>query len=115
MAKFFDKVGFGTTTKTAPGVWDDVITERSYRGDVVRNAKGIEAGNKVNDDISVDVTVSIVADEYASENVFAIRYVRWAGSLWKVANVEVQRPRFNLRLGGAYNGPTPAAEPADAP
>lgn len=113
MAKFFDIVGFGTTTKISPGVFDDVITERSYRGDIIRNAKSIDQGDKVNDNVSVENSISIVADQYASENVFAIRYVRWAGSLWKVANVEVQRPRLILRLGGVYNGPTPGpASPA---
>lgn len=112
MAKFLDKVGFGTQTEIKPGVWDDVITERPYRGDVLRNAKMGEDHSKVNDDVGVEVSISIVADEYASENAFAIRYVRWAGSLWKVSNVEFQRPRLNLRLGGVYNGPTaPIAEP----
>jgi hypothetical protein len=107
MAKFFDIVGFGTITKISPGVFDDVITERSYRGDIIRNAKSSDQGDKVNDDVSVENSISIVADQYASENIFAIRYVRWAGFLWKVANVEVQRPRLILRLGGVYNGPTP--------
>lgn len=109
MAKFFGEIGFGETVKTAAGVWEDVITERNYRGDVVRNARSLESGDKVNDDISVDNSLSIVADQYANEHIFAIRYVRWAGSLWKISNVEVQRPRLILRLGGVYNGPTPAA------
>lgn len=105
MAKFFGEIGFGETVKTAPGVWEDVITERKYRGDVVRNARSLEVGEKVNSDISVDNSLSIIADQYANDHIFAIRYVRWAGSLWIVSNVEVQRPRLILRLGGVYNGP----------
>lgn len=109
MARFFGEVGFGETTKTDPGVYEDVITERPYRGDIIRNAKTVESGDKVNSDFSVDNSISVIADQYANEHIFAIRYVRWAGSLWIVSSVEVQRPRLILRLGGVYNGPTPAA------
>jgi hypothetical protein len=63
-------------------------------------------GTKVNDDLSVNNSISIVADEYANEHFFAIRYVAWAGTLWTVTNVEVQSPRLLLTLGGVYNGPT---------
>lgn len=109
MAKFYGEIGYGETVKKAPGVYDDVITEYKYRGDVVRNARSLQDADKVNDDISVDHTISIVADAYAREHFFAIRYVRWAGTLWKVTNVEVQSPRLILRLGGVYNGPTGGA------
>jgi hypothetical protein len=110
MARFFGEIGFGETTKTGAGVFEDVITERSYRGDVVRNTRSLEPGDKVNSDISVDNSISIIADQYANEHIFAIRYVRWAGSLWNVPNVEVQRPRLILRLGGVYNGPRAVEE-----
>lgn len=108
MARFNGKVGYGETVETAPGVHEDQITERTYFGEVVRNTRRLREGEKVNDDLSVGNSISIVADAYASEHFFAIRYVEWAGSLWKVTEVEVQRPRLLLRLGGVYNGPTPA-------
>lgn len=107
MAKFYGAVGYATPTKTAPGVWEDVIIERNYYGDVLRNVRKIDDTQKVNDDISVQNSISIVADEYASGNFFAIRYVSWAGTLWTVTTVEVQSPRLLLRLGGVYNGPRP--------
>lgn len=114
MAKFYGVIGYGHSTETAPGVLKDVITERTYTGDVVRNTRQLQDGTKVNDDISVTNSISIVADAYASENFFAIRYVEWAGTLWKVSDVDVRRPRLVLRLGGVYNGPRPAPA-ADAP
>jgi hypothetical protein len=107
MAKFYGVIGFGESVEKASGIFDDVITERNYRGEVVRNARGLETGEKVNSDITVDNSLSIVADAYANEHLFAIRYVGWAGALWTVSNVEVQSPRLILRLGGVYNGPTP--------
>jgi hypothetical protein len=45
-----------------------------------------------------------VADAYANEHYFAIRYVEWAGVRWTVQDVEVQHPRLILRLGEVYNG-----------
>jgi hypothetical protein len=34
--------------------------------------------------------ISIVADAYANDHFFAIRYVEWAGVLWTVTDVEVR-------------------------
>lgn len=107
MAKFYGKVGYGLTVEAAAGVWQDTITERSYYGDVVRNSRKLDTGEKVNGDITVGNSISILADAYANEHFFAIRYVQWAGTLWIVSDIEVQSPRLILRLGGVYNGPTP--------
>jgi len=107
MAKFYGKVGYGTPTETSPGVWEDTIVEKSYYGDVIRNTRQLRQGENLNDDISVGNSISIVADAYASEHFFAIRYVEWAGNLWTVSDVEVQRPRLLLQLGEVYHGPTP--------
>jgi hypothetical protein len=111
MARFFGRVGYGTTVEGEPGVWADEIVERSYYGDVVRNARNLREGENLNADLSVQNSISIVADAYANDHFFAIRYVEWAGALWTVSSVEVQSPRLLLRLGEVYNGPTPAVTP----
>lgn len=109
MAKFHGKIGFGKQVQTKPGVFEDVITEKPYFGDVIRNTRRITEGEQtVNFDLSVSNSISILADAYASENFFAIRYIEWAGALWTVSDVEVQSPRLLLRLGGVYNGPRAA-------
>lgn len=106
MARFHGKVGYGETVETAPGVWEDTITEISYFGDVVRNTRRLrETGESINNDLSVGNSISIVADAYANEHFHAIRYVEWAGALWTISEVEVQSPRLLLRLGEVYNGP----------
>ena len=107
MARFYGVVGYNDgTVEINPGVWVEVIVERSYFGDVVRNARKLEPGEKVNSDISVQNSISIVADAYAGEHFHAIRYIEWAGTRWTVTTVEVQSPRLILRLGEVYNGPT---------
>ena len=103
--RFFGRIGYGASVETAPGVWEDQITERSYYGDVIRNARNLREGEALNMDLSVQNSISIVADAYANEHFFAIRYVEWAGVLWTVSEVEVQSPRLILRLGEVYNGP----------
>lgn len=105
MGKFFGEVGFSTEYKeVSPGVFEDVTVERKYRGDVLKNTIKMEKSDYVNDDINVNNQISIVADLYAYQNFFSIRYVRWMGALWKVTNVEVQRPRLTLTIGGVYRG-----------
>jgi hypothetical protein len=109
MARFFGAVGYGESVETPEnsGIWTDVICENEYYGDVIRNTRKLESGESLNDDITVGNSISIVADDYAIEHFFKIKYVRWAGTLWTVDNVEVRSPRLILRLGSVYNGPTP--------
>lgn len=105
--RFFGKVGYNLgAVETKPGVHEEQIVERSYYGDVVRNTRRLESGEKVNNDISIGNSISIVADPYANDHFYAIRYVMWAGTLWKVDDVEVQSPRLILRIGEVYRGPT---------
>ena len=108
MARFAGKVGFGVSAEVRDGVWKDTIVERSYFGDVKRAARQTRTEDKVNDEIDVDNLIEIVADAFANENFSAIVYVEWAGTKWKVPSVEVQHPRLLMRLGGVYNGRTPA-------
>lgn len=109
MARFYGEVGYADTVETPPdsGVWVDVITESSYYGDVIRNSRQLDNGDKLNDDISVSNSISIVADEHAIKHFAKIKYVRWSGVLWTVTTVEVRAPRLTLTLGSVYNGPTP--------
>ena len=104
MAKFYGKVGYVEVVETSYQVYKSVEYERSYYGDVTRVSRRLDAGSKINDDITLSNLISIVADAYAFDHIFALRYVWWMGNRWKVTNVEVQRPRLVLTLGGLYNG-----------
>lgn len=106
MAKFYGEIGFGESAKTAPGVWEDVVKEYKYYGDVLRNTRRLTDGMSVNSDILASNSISIVADAYARDNYANMKYVMWNGTRWVVATVEVVAPRLILHLGGVYNGPT---------
>ena len=103
MAKFKGLVGYAVQQETAPGVWTG-MTERTHYGDIIKNARRLEGGEQINNDITLNNQISILADPYANEHYFAIRYVRWMGAVWTVTNVEVQRPRLLLTIGGLYHG-----------
>lgn len=105
MARFYGEIGYAIEEEIRPGVWEERIVVRKYKGDLVKNSRKLETGEKVLPDISVSNSISIVADPYAYEHIFAMRYVKWQGALWTVSDVEVQSPRLTLRLGGLYNGP----------
>lgn len=106
MAKFYGRVGYVEVKETAPGVWEETPTERYYYGDVLRNTRRWETSEHLNDNLNINNSISIVADPYAYQHFFAMRYIRWMDSVWKITNVEVQRPRLILTIGGVYNGIT---------
>lgn len=103
MAKFYGIIGYSDTTETKPGVWEEIVTERNYSGDSIKNTRRWQTGESLNDDLTINNVISIVADPYAYQNFHAMRYVKWMGALWKITNVEVQRPRLLLTIGGIYN------------
>lgn len=109
MARFYGEIGFGDTVETKPGVWEDVIVEHKFIGDVPRNTIQSISNEELNDDIVVSNSVSIVGTSYAFKNVRKMRYVKFEGELWKINTVDVQRPRLILTMGGVYNGPTAPA------
>lgn len=104
MSKFYGPIGYITQQEISPGIWDDVVVERSYRGDILHNARRWDASGFKNDDISLTNRISIVADPFAYENFSTIRYVLWMGVRWRVNHIEIQRPRLFLTLGEVYNG-----------
>lgn len=106
MAKFYGSVGYAETVETASGVWEEVITERMYSGDLTRNTRLLQSSATLNDDINVANEISIVADPFANQNFQKMRYVSFMGSKWKIKDVEVQYPRLILTVGGVYNGNT---------
>ena len=104
MAKWFGRIGYAETIETAPGVWKEQIILREYDGDLIRNIRRIRTADKVNDDLSISNELSIVADPYAINNFYSMRYAEFMGAKWKISSVEVSYPRLILTLGGVWNG-----------
>lgn len=104
MSKWYGKVGYAESVEVEPGDWEERIIEKSYYGEMYRNARLLQNSGGINDNINVANQISIVADPYAHNHIFAMRYVEFQNAKWKISHVEVQYPRLILTVGGLWNG-----------
>ena len=102
MGKFYGEIGFAITEETSPGIYEEIIKKRNYKGDLIRIYKHSD-GNLPNDTISLNNQISIIADPFAEENFMNIRYIKYLNCKWKITGVEINRPRLILSFGGRYN------------
>lgn len=107
MARYHGYVGYAIDVEAYPGVWEEQISEHEYFGDVLKNRinmqEGIVRDNLINPKITISNSISIIADPFAFEHVYAMRYVTYLGKKWCIVNVSIERPRLILTLGGLYN------------
>jgi hypothetical protein len=104
MAKFSGVIGYAIQVESAPGVWKNQITEKSYRGDVLLSKQRWEKAEKTNDDLNLDNSISIIADAYAYTNSGFMKYIVLQGQKWSIKSLAINRPRIVLQIGGIYNG-----------
>lgn len=112
MAKFYDVIGYSEESQEiSPGVYDDVIVERKYYGDIRKESLSQTISDEILPGIRLNNIVSIVADPYAINHIYNMRYIRIYGTYWTISSVEndPDRPRLTIRPGGVYNGPKASA------
>lgn len=102
--KWFGQIGFfeHVQSEDEPAVYEEVITERSYYGDIIKRTKSVQE-NSVNTDFSVNNRISVLADPFAQNHFHSIAYVTFSGAKWRVSSAEVQYPRLILDIGELYN------------
>lgn len=108
MALFYGPIGFVDTVEDpiGSGIWVEIPIERNYRGEVSKYGKRWENGSQqVNPNLTISNTISIVADPFLSNHIYAIRYIKWLGGYWEISSVDVESPKLILNIGGVYNGP----------
>lgn len=104
MEKWFGKIGFSQSVQTKPGLYEDQIVEGEYYGELTNTVGRPETTEKVVNNIKINNTLSIVADPFAFQNFYSIKYAEYLGVKWKVTAVEVQYPNLILSMGEVYNG-----------
>ena len=106
MAKWYGKIGYIKQVQTAPSVWRPQETVMEYFGDFMRNTSSSWTVNSdsTNDDLKFDDQISIVADPFAYQNFYSMKWIELYGTKWKIVKVEVRYPRLILTIGGVYNG-----------
>lgn len=103
MNKFYGDIGFSVIEETAPSVFGESLVKRKYYGDIHKLSRRIYIQNQINESIDINYSISIIADAFASDNMFDIRTVEFMGKDWKVTNIEWSFPRIILTIGGLYN------------
>lgn len=92
---------------------EDLITERKLYGEVLRPSRSFQMDEKVIPDSKVGNRISVIATDYVSNNIDAIRFVEYKNVLWHVTKIDEERPRLIFSLGEVYNGPVAPADPGN--
>ena len=103
--RYYDKIGFWEDdVEVRPGVYDSVITEKYYSGEIIENRQRWNPSDHQNDDLTVSNKISIIADTYLNTHLSSIKYATFMGIKWKVKSLDIKYPRVILDLGEVYNG-----------
>jgi hypothetical protein len=103
MARWAGKLGFvAPAVQTATGVYTEPVTEISYKGDIVRESRGVTRNNLPNPDVYIRMAISVIPGKVLRENIASLRYAEYLGQKWSVTSCEVQGQKFVLNLGDLY-------------
>lgn len=103
--KYYGAVGYVILETDEYGVSQEKIIERNYFGEVMGNpSRRWSSREYLHDDLQISQRISIVADPFIYNHLGDLRYLVWMNQYWKITDVEVERPRVYLTLGGVYNG-----------
>ena len=103
--KFAGTIAFATYSvdENEPGIYEESYVLRHYRGDVERRMFREHNSSSINNELTVNVQISFVADRYAIEHAGDIRYVEYLGTKWMVESIDIRPPRLVLNLGPRYH------------
>ena len=100
MNRWYGKIGFAEQVETSQSVWTEERTERTYRGDILRNMRRLQDSQQINDDISISNQISVIGDAYMRDHFINMRWIEFMGAKWKTAEVDAsQPPRLIITLG----------------
>ena len=102
MAKYYGMIGFAIQEETRPGVWEDIIEKRPYKGDILHSGRRYDNSENINDNVTLTNRFSIISDAYLYSHIPALRYLEYMGEKFKITSVEIDRPRVTISVGGVY-------------
>ena len=104
MNRWYGKIGFAEQVEVAQSVWTEQITERIYRGDILRNTRRLQDSQQINSNISISNQISVIGDAYIRDHFVDMRWVEFMGAKWKATEVDAsQSPRLIITLGERGN------------
>lgn len=109
--RYSGKIGYGQQVERAPGIWEDVITERDALGEVKQTTEAFTVANSILPQYRTTTSVSVVSEGTEKVNYSDLRYVTHAGVRWSPASIVVEPPRLIIFIGEEYHGPIPEPTP----
>ena len=104
MNRWYGKIGFAEQVEVAQSVWTEQITERIYRGDIIRNTRRLQDSQQIKSNISISKRISVIGDAYIRDHFVDMRWVEFMGAKWKAIEVDAsQAPRLIITLGELWN------------
>lgn len=104
MTKYAGKIGLkADPVETEPGVFEEVINEIDFTGDIMLSPLRWSGSELAQDTITANHKFEVIAsDELISDFTDAV-YVLWQNRRWVVKSIEYVRPVIRISLGGLYN------------
>lgn len=105
MAKFRGIIGFVIDdVETSPGIFETRTVKRTYTGDIYKDSKRMtDSSSTTNQSVSLSMTFSFLADNFAMDYLYAMSYLIFRGKKWQISTLELKYPRMEITLGGLYN------------
>lgn len=113
MAKYYGNIGFATQVESAPGIWEDSIEERPYKGDVLQSSRRWDPSENINDNFAIGNRFSIVSDVFLYSHIPSLRYLEYMGTKFKITSATIERPRVDISVGGVYVSGESTSEASD--
>lgn len=101
--KYCGYIGFSETKETEEGIWEEIITEKFYHGDILNPGYKTENSENVNDNYRITNRISVVIDTYLYAHYHILKYVELYGVKWEVRSASLNEKRLVISLGGVYN------------
>lgn len=101
---YYGDIGYAINKKTEDGIYEEQYIRARYFGNVETKSLRIANVNEINDTLTANIKISVIADEFALAHWGSIRYVEYMDQKWKVTSVDVAVPRLILHLGDLYHG-----------
>ena len=106
MNKTYSVIGFVKEMEVpeGSGIYRKTTIERSYYMDILRSTRQMQNSSSVNGELTISNQFSVIADSYLLDNTYAMTYLVYRNSKWKITSVELQYPRIILNVGGLFIG-----------
>jgi hypothetical protein len=103
MARWAGKLGFvAPAVETATGVYTEPVTEVAYKGEILRESRGVTARNVPNPDVYVRMAISVIPGKDLREKIASLRYATYMNEKWTISSIEVQGQKIILNMGDRY-------------